>query len=145
MPRAALSRAELRSILRTYVTSCAVALAAVLCAPAGVAAGWGSYGSAEPDTHYDRDGGTMWTDAPGATSDRVYFNVYAAQGPDNVAAVNSATLGSRLFGSPLYATFDALLGVWADCNHDGYVGLGDTGALEYVATASEAAGRHVVG
>lgn len=74
----------------------------------------------------------MWTDPPTAHASaehRVYFSAYATQAPSG-ANPNVAALGSRL--EPAGALeWRALLGVWRDCNGDGYVGLAETGALRY--------------
>jgi hypothetical protein len=117
----------------------AIALAAMMSLPAGLSAGWASYGSSEPDTHYDRDGGYAWLSAPGASADHVYFNAYIAEGNGGIVAPNSATLGghTETVGP---GTWRALLGVWADCNHDGFIGMADGAMLEYQASASAAAG-----
>ncbi len=123
---------------RTTLTAAAL-VAASLLVPSGLAT-WGSYGSSEPDNSYDAHDGYMWTDAPGAETGHVYFNVYTAYalGQGNVAP-NSASLGGRT-GVIGPGTWQALLGVWADCNQDGYVGLADGALLEYRAEASAAAG-----
>jgi hypothetical protein len=112
----------------------AVALAAALSLPG--AAAWYSYGSNEPDNHFDANDRLMWTDAAGATTDRIYFNVFS--GLNGGVSPNSATLGSRL--STGEDGFEAFYGVWRDCNHDGYVGLADGALREYRDTVSTSAG-----
>src|SRR5581483_6312056 len=130
----------IESMNRT-LTFTAVALAAAMLVPTGLAS-WGSYGGQEPDNKYDLPaaGNFVWQGPPTGT-DQVYFNVvngYAPNGPAG-ASPNSATLGDRVqvAGTGSYA---AILGVWVDCNKDGYVGLADGALREYRADVSAAAG-----
>ncbi|MEA3199691.1 MAG: hypothetical protein QOE90_1119 [Thermoplasmata archaeon] len=114
-------------------------LAALLAIPSAGAT-WGAYGSLEPDTPADREGGLMWAGPPGDALDRVYFNVAAVEQVGGAGpSPNSATLGSRVAAEPVEG-FVAILGVWVDCNRDGYVGLADGALREYAAQASAAAG-----
>ncbi len=112
----------------------AVALATALLAPGALA--WYSYGSDEPDNPFDSSGGYMFPDLPGGANNRVYFNVF--DGVGGGVSPNSATLGSRV-AAP-FDGFEAFLGVWIDCNRDGYVGMADGALREYRAEASAAAG-----
>ena len=115
-------------------------LAALLALPSALAA-WGAKGDLEPSTVLDRDG-YMFTEPNGAALDKVYFNGWLAQQPcydgclstSGVATItslnpNSAALRSGVMAAPSIAY--AMLGVWRDCNHDGYVGYGDQGLFEY--------------
>jgi hypothetical protein len=120
-----------------------LALLALLVAPT-VAASWAAKGSREPDTPQDAADGWMFGDADTAPcaasgscdSNRVYldgFTSYCAP-PYGVCAPttlspNVAALGTQVMAYPTVTT--ALLGVWKDCNADGYVGLGDQGLWEY--------------
>ena len=56
-----------------FTTFTAIAVSLVALVPSGVAT-WASYGGAEPDNHYDALDGFMFTDGPGSTSNKVYFN-----------------------------------------------------------------------
>lgn len=120
--------------MKHKLTLGAILVAATLAAPAALA-DWGGIGTSEPDTTYDAAGGYMYADADASPSgQRVYFNGYAEQYPapgyrDNP---NSAHLGSRIL-SPNLMSQDAILGVWKDCNADGYIGLSDTSFAVYAA------------
>lgn len=112
----------------------AVLLLAVSALAAPAAASWGAKGSHEPDTVFDEGAGMMWADPdqdPNPHLRRVYFNGYLASTAvfPNAVNPNSATLRSGHQAYPFQAY--ALLGVWKDCNRDGYVGLGDNALLEY--------------
>ena len=98
------------------------------------AAEWGMRGSWEPDTAEDRAGGFMFADPDhsGSTSARqVYFNGWAGNGGAAMLSLNpnSAALGTSILQAPYRAY--ALLGIWKDCNADGYLGLGDNLLFEY--------------
>lgn len=95
-------------------------------------AGWKYRGTNEPDTQFDELDGFMWDDTD-TTNDqsnrRVYMNGYA-----HVAQVwlnpNVGALGSR--NQPgTEVSMSVMLGIWKDCNGDGYIGLAEAGALEY--------------
>ena len=112
----------------------AVAFAIVLAlgSPAAVAA-WGVKGHLEPSTSRDRDDGYMWSDPDQAAGGarKVYFNgfmgayaVYATHFSPNAAAAGTAI-------QPYPAEAWGVLGVWKDCNKDGYIGFGDQGLWEY--------------
>lgn len=97
----------------------------MLLAPTAVAA-WTSHGQFEPDTPYDA-ASVMFADTPPAGSARVYFNVYPTYSGTGINP-NVALLQSRLGAAPALR-FEAVLGVWTDCNGDGAIGMLD-GALE---------------
>ena len=86
-------------------------------------ADWKGRGTHEPDTLQDRAGGFMFPDpdwSPDPDKRQVYFNVQPYQ--DRVAvSPNSGELGSAIMPYPTRA--HALLGVWKDCNQDGYIGM----------------------
>ncbi|HEX2021748.1 MAG TPA: hypothetical protein VHH36_03495 [Candidatus Thermoplasmatota archaeon] len=105
----------------------ALALALLLVAPAIPA--WSVEGNEEPGTPQDVDHG-MWLDAPDEVRvrDRVYFNVIAneAASPTRSETTTGGDLGlNALPGmrvAPHSASFTAWLGIWRDCDGDGYVG-----------------------
>ena len=118
-----------------------LALAAVLAVPSAVAA-WGAKGDLEPSTGFDVRDGYMFTTANQAPVNKVYFNGWLAQQPcyngclsqNGVTTVTSfnpnvASQQSAVMAAPSIAY--AMLGVWRDCNKDGYVGYGDQGLFEY--------------
>ncbi|MEA3199696.1 MAG: hypothetical protein QOE90_1124 [Thermoplasmata archaeon] len=134
--------------MRRILNWSAVAIATVMIMPAGFAT-WAAYGGLEPDNHYDRDGGMMWQNAPTTETNKVYFHVWADEISSDVSP-NSATLGSRMEGGVQVdgagfnnGGFDAEMGVWVDCNHDGYIGLADGALREYQAQVSAAAGHAI--
>lgn len=78
----------------------------------------------------------MWPDPPvPGTARPVYFNGFLAQeagygaGAPTVLNPNSATLETRLHSYPYRPT--AMLGVWKDCNGDGFIGSGEDATLVY--------------
>lgn len=96
-------------------------------------AGWGAKGGAEPDTPQDLDG-AMITQAPtdpNTLHRPVYFQGFLAAAPGLVTSVNPNVATAQtgvLVGASVPV---ALLGIWRDCNLDGYIGLGDQGLLVY--------------
>lgn len=96
---------------------------------------WGSLGSFEPDTLHDVEDGFMWLE-PDVSDDtgvrQIYFNAILAPSKPWVNP-NSGALQSRIqlpgFQSPM-----AFLGIWKDCNADGYIGHAETALLEYRST-----------
>ncbi|MFP5356058.1 MAG: hypothetical protein ACLGIK_13075, partial [Gemmatimonadota bacterium] len=80
---------------------------------------------------FDFEGGLMWLDTnyPRSTDNvpPVYFNAFHIT--TKSINPNSALLGSGNLVSP--TTFDAILGIWKDCNDDGFIGLGETAAQSY--------------
>ena len=113
-----------------------VALAAMLVAPAATAT-WRAFGTAEPDSVLDTST-FMWSTEPPVGSKRVYFNTYttiatvATTGINpNVAAASDVTgagTGIEAFGVEEHR---AILGIWTDCNLDGYVGMAESAVREY--------------
>ena len=76
----------------------------------------------------------MFFDAPVAGSGRVYFNAFLIQtggqwGGQGISP-DVGTLGSR-FSGVATMTYEAMLGVWSDCNQDGYIGLAEDAMTEY--------------
>lgn len=108
-----------------------VALALVLSLLAPSAVAWGLKGSNEPDTPHDRDDGYMWPSPYVGPQRRVYFNVVAEVSPVGVNP-NVGALGTRIRPAP-HVSYEAFLGVWRDCNGDGYLGLADGAVIEYPA------------
>lgn len=108
------------------VRSVVCVLLAIGLLPAASAA-WRGRGYEEPDTPLDLVGGFMWGDA-GVAARRIYFTVEAVQQHAN-ANPNLGALGSRVAAWP--SDYVAWLGVWRDCNGDGYVGLAETGLHDY--------------
>jgi hypothetical protein len=111
-----------------------LALAVMLAVPIGAA--WSGKGSYEPDTSYDKTGPYMWqtADTGANTGNRVYFNAYTQQ--NTGYSTHGFDLGFNLataqFARPSWpGNLAALLGVWKDCNKDGFIGLGDQGIMEY--------------
>lgn len=109
----------------------ALVLALVLTLPSAWA-GWGAKGGVEPDTAYDL--GWMWSEPETSRSSTVryvYFSGFAGVAPGVGTSLNPnlASLETSFLPTPYYPL--AILGVWKDCNLDGYVGLGDNAALEY--------------
>lgn len=121
------------------VTLTTIAAAALLLAPAA-AATWSSYGAYEPDTPWDVRS-LMWHDAPGTVTNRVYFNAfvqYVDGGPNGgVINPNVGMLKTR-FDPVGERAFEAVLGVWTDCNQDGYIGMAESAVREYKSEVLEA-------
>ena len=118
-----------------------IVLVAVLLAFPSAFAAWGAKGDLEPSTLLDKDG-YMFNDANQAAVNKVYFNGWLAQQPcydgclsySGVATITSfnpnlASQRTSVMAAPSMAY--AMLGVWRDCNKDGYVGYGDQGLFEY--------------
>jgi hypothetical protein len=110
-----------------------IATLTLLSSASPAALGWGMFGSHEPDTPEDAANGWMWTTTDTSRADhKVYFNGFfgqCANGSCTGLNPNVATLGSSVH-TPEYLDM-AMLGVWRDCNDDGYVGLEDQGLFEY--------------
>lgn len=112
---------------RRTVALLATALLAL--APTLASATWGIQGSLEPDTPQDREG-FMWSGPdrdPNPAVRQVYFNAMALSGVTPAPNTGGYTInanvvpGARL-APPGGVTFVALLGIWKDCDDDGYVG-----------------------
>lgn len=108
-------------------TLLALALAATLATPTAVATWYGLGGSPEPDTERDRADGAMWEYPDYAGGGKVYFDaVLVSTG----IALNPNNLD--LDAEPgIVALPVALLGVWTDCNGDGFIGVAALGGLDY--------------
>lgn len=110
----------------------ALILALLLVAPLASAA-WSAKGAREPDTGYDLTSGLLPLDPDTSSNPStriVYFNGFLAQGgAATTLNPNVATLETRFVAQPPLPV--ALLGIWKDCNNDGFVGLGDNGLVEY--------------
>lgn len=110
----------------------ALILAALLVFPAA-GASWSAFGSVEPDTPQDARDGYMFLepdDEPGGPS-QVYFNGIATSGTSvGIGRVNQNVAGSRL---PPPGAFEAaaVLGIWKDCNADGYMGAATSAMIVY--------------
>lgn len=106
------------------------------------AAGWHAAGSSEPDTPYDHPG-VMWQEAP-TTPGRVYFNAYSMARTAATATSwsllgvnpNSPLVESRV-EPPGMEYHEAILGVWLDCDGDGYIGKAEGALREYSAMLLE--------
>ena len=125
---------------------------AMLLAVPAASATWYVHGTFEPDTAQDAAGNQMYVD-PDTSGDgrKVYFNVWA---DEDVIGVNpnAGAAGSAVFPTP-NIRFSGMLGVWKDCNLDGFVGAGDGALWEYrrellatvPATPCDEDNGHVVG
>ena len=108
-------------------------LVVLLSAP--LVAAYGFRGDVEPSTKRDGTDGYMWTTPNTAPANKVYFNGFSGTYVGYTAGIttsvnpNVAALGSAHQNYPYRAW--ALLGIWRDCNNDGYVGYGDQALLEY--------------
>ena len=103
---------------------------AMLLAVPAASATWYVHGTFEPDTAQDQAGGQMYTDPDTSFAGRkAYFNVWA---DEDVIGVNpnSGAAGSAVFTTP-NIRFSGMLGVWKDCNQDGFVGMADGALWEY--------------
>ena len=91
---------------------------------------WYVHGTAEPDTAQDAAGGQMYM-VPDTTFNgrQAYFNIWADIGNSGVNP-NVGPTGSAIFTTPTIH-FNGMLGVWKDCNQDGFVGMADGALWEY--------------
>lgn len=89
---------------------------------------WAARGSVEPESRQDVEHDSMflqpYTDG---TNGQVYFNAFrpAVAG----ANPNVALLATNVYG--FATTYQAMLGIWRDCNKDNYVGSLENVAWEY--------------
>ena len=93
---------------------------------------WYNAGSYEPDTKYDTSGGWMHLeadDSPDASVRQVYFNVY----PTYYLTATNANVGALGTGvrQVNLVHYYANLGVWKDCNLDGYIGMAESAVDAY--------------
>ena len=115
---------------RQLLTMLAVAL---LSAPIG-AATWSGFGTYEPDTLYDTQGGFMRPDPDVSPAGKdLYFNAYQSEYLTGQNG-NVGTLGTRI-QVPGAQQYLAMLGAWKDCNGDGYVGIAESALVVYPAVA----------
>lgn len=119
--------------MRGKHTILTLVVAAVAAMPAAGAT-WYVHGSYEPDTISDKDNGFMWetpdTD-PNPNTRKIYFNAvpnlyFSGVNPN----VGTPGAGTRVWTTPVQ-TYGAYLGVWKDCNADGFIGLADGALLDY--------------
>lgn len=124
---------------RTVALALALALASA--APLSGAA-WRMHGQMEPDTPEDASGAHMWLepDRDAAAPARVYLNAFVTQSFQSYGTGFHSNAGLRidpnvapgarvLPAGSLEAV--AVLGIWKDCDRDGYVGKGETSLLNY--------------
>ncbi|HEX2021811.1 MAG TPA: hypothetical protein VHH36_03810 [Candidatus Thermoplasmatota archaeon] len=108
------------------------ALLALLVALPTTLASWKGPGTVEPDTDDDLAHGSMFPEpdwSPNAAVRKVYFNAFQAL-PGTSANPNAAALGTRIQPAPA-AHHRAILGVWKDCNKDGYIGHAESAVQDY--------------
>lgn len=113
---------------KNLVLICSIAVA--LAAP-GATAAWSSQGGAEPDYAPDVTEGFMFANADQVDDGarRIYFNVvreplWGGINP-NVGATESHLM------TPTFEAPAGWLGVWKDCNADGYIGNVESAVVEY--------------
>ena len=94
---------------------------------------WRAGGSFEPSTSWD-DPTFMWTDAAPAGVHRVYFNAITTTSSGPFRASPNVGAAGTTHEPPTAEQSIALLGVWLDCNGDGYVGLAEHALPEYSAS-----------
>lgn len=105
----------------------AVLLLSLLLAGSASAA-WSAHGQEEPDDA--RDLPWQWRDPPTKTW-QIYFQAFPTVAPSE-SNPNLAAVGSRQ--APVgQVRWEAVLGVWVDCNADGHIGLAETAASTYPA------------
>ena len=110
----------------------AILIACVFLALPLASAEWKGRGFYEPDTARDRSGGFMFVDpdtSPGGAR-QVYFSTYTSQygyAAGTIGNPNLATTGTSILAYP--TDIHAILGVWKDCNKDGYIGAAPEGVL----------------
>ena len=120
--------------MRFPARTLAITIALVLAAPAATA-GWKTFGSFEPDTPQDLSGGYMHVNPDVSTNPdhhQTYFNVIVAYEEVSFNQ-NFGALESRLMIEGFQWPY-AILGIWKDCNADGYIGYGAGALIEYHAT-----------
>ena len=111
----------------------AILIAAVFLMLPLASAEWKGRGFYEPDTARDRTDGFMWQDPDiSPTGSKVYFSAYSTMYPTPFNP-NSGTTGSHILQYP--TDIHAILGVWKDCNKDGYIGFADGAFADYPAAA----------
>lgn len=109
--------------IRTFALS--FTLLAIALSPTCLGA-WRGYGTSEPDSVHDSV--MFLPQDPPVEDGHVYFNGWESE--RGSANPNSGMLGSR-FGDVGQFSLNAMLGIWLDCNQDGYVGLAEQALEEY--------------
>ena len=107
-----------------------ITLAAVvlLVAPTAFAT-WADFGDREPSTPFDTSS-FMFPDPTVSGAPRVYFNAFTTSYAGYDVNPNVAALGTRNEAVPIESAY-AVLGVWRDCNGDGYMGMAAGALREY--------------
>jgi hypothetical protein len=118
-----------------------ILLAAAVLTVSPLAGAWSGKGDSEPSTSRDANDGYMFPTADtspcSSASDvcdvnQVYLNGFYGQcagiSCTNVDP-NVASVGSSVQASDVI--YEALFGIWKDCNGDGFIGLSETGDFEY--------------
>lgn len=108
-----------------------ITLIALACLLPLAHASWSAAGDVEPSTQHDAATSYMWAEPdtrPGAEA-RVYFNAVLLVA-DTTGGVSPNAQGTRL-APPTSVRIGAYLGLWKDCNADGYIGHAETALLEY--------------
>ncbi|HET6403199.1 MAG TPA: hypothetical protein VFH78_01025 [Candidatus Thermoplasmatota archaeon] len=109
-----------------------VATAALLLVAPGAASTWRVAGTFEPDTSYDSED-WMWQDAPPKGSQRIYFNGITTSRAVVLGGSPNVGLLETRNEAPVWEEQVVLLGVWNDCNGDGYIGMAEHAFREYSA------------
>ena len=114
---------------RTLVLLAALALFA----PAATAT-WYTRGTHEPDNGLDSES-FMFFDPPGVITNRIYFNAFAGVSYGLIGGTVSPNIGAleTRNEAPTAEMMWAYLGVWVDCNGDGYIGMAAGALAEYPA------------
>lgn len=112
----------------------AIVFAAMLASPMALAT-WSSVGQVEPSTAADRNDGFMFGEAPAAHEKKnVYFNAFFRSVDPGLGSIgvnpNVGALDTHIDATGNRMAL-ALLGVWVDCNQDGYIGMAETAVQEY--------------
>ena len=107
-----------------------VALVAALL-PYGAGATWYTGDSYEPDNAHDLPA-FMRADPPGTATNLIYFNVVTGMYAGVTINPNVGALETRN-RPPTLEVQTAMLGVWVDCNGDGYIGTAAGASREYPA------------
>lgn len=107
-------------------------LAAGLIGTPTATATWSAHGAFEPNTNYDSSS-FMWEDPPGEAKRRIYFQAITMAREQATGARFNPNVGAlqTQFETPANEFHEAILGVWTDCNRDGYVGMAETAVREY--------------
>ncbi len=112
---------------RTIVLVLAFILAGV---PSAMAA-WYGPGTVEPDTEWDEDLALMWADADNSVDQatkKVYFNAFPV---GYLTGYNPNVGALETHFTPYTVHIHGMIGVWKDCNNDGYIGHIENVMSEY--------------